>query len=215
MWNDIDLQHYVEQELEWEPSVHKRQIGVIVKNGAVHLDGHVDSFWEKCEAENAAWRIAHIQSVANDIRVELPFSAQRDDDDLALAAMSVLEANCLVPATVEVQVAAGMLVLNGQVEWQHQKAAARQALLPLKGLRGLRNDIVVKPALSLGEAKGPIEGALRRSALVDSNRIKIQVAHDVISVRGLARSRAEYQAVMHATWSTPGAAQVDDHITIG
>jgi hypothetical protein len=51
MWNDTDLQHDVEKELGWEPSVHAKQIGVIVKSGAVELGGHVDSFWEKCVAE--------------------------------------------------------------------------------------------------------------------------------------------------------------------
>lgn len=215
MWNDTDLQHYVEQELEWEPSVHKRQIGVIVKNGAVHLDGHVDSFWEKCAAESAAWRIAHIKSVANDIRVELPFSAQRDDDDLALAAMGILEANCLVPATVEVQVAAGTLTLIGHVEWHHQSAAAAQALLPLKGLRGMRNNLAVRPSVRLGDAKAPLEAALKRSALVDSSLIKVHVAHDAISLRGTARTHAEHEAAVHAAWSTPGVAKVEDHLTIG
>ena len=215
MWNDTDLQHYIEQELEWEPSVHKRQIGVIVKNGAVHLDGHVDSFWEKCVAESAAWRVAHIKSVANDIRVELPFSQQRDDDDLALAAMSVLEANCLVPGTVEVQVAAGTVTLVGHVEWHHQREAAAQALMPLKGLRGLRNDIAVQPTVALSENKSLLEEALRRSALVDSSRIKVHIAHGVISLRGTARTHAERVAAMHAAWSTPGAAKVEDHLTIG
>ncbi len=215
MWNDTDLQHYIEQELEWEPSVHKRQIGVTVKNGAAHLEGHVDSFWEKCVAEAAAWRIAHIKSVANDIRVELPFSQQRDDDDLALAAMGILEANCLVPSTVEVQVRAGTVTLIGQVEWHHQKEAAAQALLPLKGLLGLRNEIAVQPTVHLSEAKGPLEEALKRSALVDSSRIKVHIAHEVVSLRGIARTHAERVAAMHAAWSTPGAAKVEDHLTIG
>ncbi len=214
MWNDIDLQHYVEQELEWEPSVHKRQIGVTVKDGAVHLDGHVDSYWEKRVAENAAWRIAHIRGVANEIRVELPFAAQRDDDDLALAAMGILEANCLVPNSVEVQVSQGCLSLVGNVDQHHQREAAEQALLPLKGLRGLKNEIVVSGA-HLADVKAGIEAALKRSALVDSGRIKVHVAHDIISLRGTARTRDEHQAALHAAWSAPGASKVEDHIAIG
>ena len=186
-----------------------------VQTCALPIYGHVDSFWEKCVAESAAWRVAHIKSVANDIRVELPFSQQRDDDDLALAAMSLLEANCLVPGTVEVQVAAGTVTLVGHVEWHHQQEAAAQALMPLKGLRGLRNDIAVKPTLVLSENKSLLEEALRRSALVDSNRIKVHIAHGVISLRGTARTHAERVAAMHAARSTPGAAKVEDHLTIG
>ena len=191
MWTDTDLQHHVEQELEWEPSVHKRQIGVMVKAGTVHLSGHVDSYWEKCQAESAAWRIAHLKTVVNEIRVELPFSQQRDDDELALAAMGILESNCLVPASVEVQVAGGCLTLLGGVELHFQKEAAEQALCPLRGLRGLRNDIVIKPAAHMGDVKAMVEEALKRSALVDSSRIKVHVAQDAISLRGHARTHAE------------------------
>src|SRR6476660_816023 len=121
MWNDTDLQHDVEKELAWEPSVHPKQIGVTVKGGAVELGGHVDSFWEKCVAERAAWRVTHVKSVTNEIRVDLPFNALRADDDIALAAMGSLEWNCLVPDTVEVKVIDGVVTLEGRVEWQHQK----------------------------------------------------------------------------------------------
>jgi osmotically-inducible protein OsmY len=215
MWNDTDLQHYVERELEWEPSVHQRQIGVTVKNGAVHLDGHVESYWEKCAAEAAAWRIAHIKSVANEIRVTLPFDAQRDDDDLALAAMAVLEANCLVPATVEVQVSGGCVTLAGRVEWHYQREAAESALRPLKGVGGLRNDIAVRPTAPAGDVKANVEEACKRSALVDSSRIKVHLAQDSISLRGVARTHAEHQAALLIARSTPGVARVEDHVSIG
>ncbi len=215
MWNDTDLQHHVEQELEWEPSVHKRQIGVIVKAGAVHLTGHVDSYWEKCQAETAAWRVAHINNIVNEIRVELPFSQQRDDDELALAAMGVLETNSLVPATVEVQVKGGGLTLLGSVEFHYQKDAAETALRPLRGLHSLRNDLVIQPAVRLGEVKAPVEEAFKRSALIDSNRIKVHIAQNVISLRGHARTHAEREAALHAAWSAPGVVNVEDHLSIG
>lgn len=216
MWSDSELQHHVEHELEWEPSVHKRQIGVTVKSGEVHLGGHVDSYWEKCQAETAAWRVAHIRHVSNDIRVELPFNQQRDDDELALAAMGILEAHALVPATVEVTAAAGGLVLLGHVEHHFQSEAAEQALRPLRGLRALRNDIAIKPALPLGDVKAPLEEAFKRSALIDSNRIKVHVLADsVISLRGVARTHAEREAALAAAWSAPGVAKVEDHISIG
>lgn len=113
MWNDTDLPYHVEKELDWEPSVHTNQIGVVVKDGTVQLIGHVDSFWEKCAAERAVWRIAHVRSVTNELRVDLPFSALCADDDIALAAMGSLEWNCLVPETVEVRGSRRL----GNAEW--------------------------------------------------------------------------------------------------
>src|SRR3981081_1808199 len=164
MWNDTELQHDVEKELGWEPSVHAKQIGVIVKSGAVELGGHVDSFWEKCVAERTAWRVAHVKSVTNEIRVDLPFHALRAGVASALAAMGSLEWNCLVPDTVEVQVVDGWVTLQGKVEWQYQKEEAERALCSLKGLRGIRNEIVIQPAVSLGDVRVSIEEALKRNA---------------------------------------------------
>src|SRR6266404_7728047 len=86
MWSDTELQHHIENEVGWELSAGLTQISVTVKSGAVELGGHVDSFWEKCAAERAAWRVAHVNHVTNGIRVVVPFNKQRDDDDIAIAA---------------------------------------------------------------------------------------------------------------------------------
>jgi osmotically-inducible protein OsmY len=124
MWNDTELQHDIENEAGWKLSAGLTQISVTVKSGAVELGGHVDSFWEKC----AAGRVAHVKHVTNGIRVAVPFNKQRDDDDIALAAMSHLEWNCLAPETVEVQVAEGWVTLSGSVERQSRKEEAARAL---------------------------------------------------------------------------------------
>lgn len=215
MWNDTDLQRDVETELRWELNAGLKHISVAVKGGAVELAGHVDTYWEKCAAERAAWRIAHVSHVANSLRVVVPFPEQRADDDIALAAMTILEWNCLVPPTVEVEVSEGRLTLSGAVERQQQKQEAERALAALKGITGIDNQIAVQPAATPADAKAPIEAALKRNALVDSAHIKVQLAHGVIGLRGIARSRAEYEEAMRAAWSAPGITRIEDHITIG
>lgn len=215
MWNDTDLQHDIETELRWELTAGTKHISVAVKGGAVELAGHVDTYWEKCAAERAAWRVAHVHHVANSLRVVVPFPEQRADDDIALAAMTILEWNCLVPPTVEVEVSEGRLTLSGAVERQQQKQEAERALAALKGITGIDNQIDVKPAAAPADAKAPIEAALKRNALVDSAHIKVQLAHGVIGLRGIARSRAEYEEAMRAAWSAPGITRIEDHITIG
>ncbi len=215
MWTDTELQHDVENEVRWELRGDPAQISVLVKGGAVELAGHVDSFWEKCAAERAAWRVAHVTQVTNGIRVVVPFDQQRADDDVALAAMSNLEWNGLVPETVEVQVAGGWVTLSGSVERQLQKEEAERALRTLNGITGIRNDIAIQPSVSLADVKASIEAALRRNALVDSSRIKVHVTHGVVSLRGTARSRSEHEEAMRAAWAAFGVTKVEDHITIG
>ena len=58
MKTDSQLQRDVIAELNWEPSVDARQIGVEVSEGVVKLSGHVHSFAEKWNAEQAAQREA-------------------------------------------------------------------------------------------------------------------------------------------------------------
>ncbi len=214
MWNDSDLQHDVEKELAWEPSAHLKRINVTVKDGKVELFGHVDHYWEKCVAERAACRVLHVGSVVNTIHVSVPFDQIRADDDIALAAMGNLEWNCAVPATVEVQVQDACVTLSGNVEWQYQKDEAERALGPLKSITGINNKITVDPKSTLGEERGHIEEAFKRSALVDRSHIKAHVSQGIVSLRGTARSRAERDEAMRAAWSAPGVRNVEDHILI-
>jgi osmotically-inducible protein OsmY len=54
----------------------------------------------------------------------------------------------------------GIVALEGQVEWPHQKDAAEAALEHLLGVRGILNEITVKPAVSPTEVKRKIVAAL-------------------------------------------------------
>jgi hypothetical protein len=51
MKTDLQLQHDVSEELQWEPSVHANEIGVEVSDGAVTLSGGVHNFAKKWNAE--------------------------------------------------------------------------------------------------------------------------------------------------------------------
>ena len=215
MSSDPDLQLQVEKELAWDPAIHARQIGVTVRDASVHLAGHVDSYWERCAAEGAAWRIAHVRSVTNDLRVELPFASVREDDDLTIAAMTILEWNCLVPSTVDVHVADGVLTLSGTVAWHFQKVEAGRALTTLNGLKAILNDIRIEPTVALGDVKAPIDDALKRSALVNSGHIKATIHHGAVHLQGTAHSRAEHDEALRAAWCSPGVTTVDDHIAVG
>ena len=215
MITDSSIQQDIEKELSWDPGVMAEHIAVTVKNGAVALIGDVVSYWEKCAAGRAAWRIAHVKTVANNLRVELPFPSERNDDDIALAAMSILEWNCIVPPAVEVQVAASWLTLSGTAAWHYQKEEAERALAVLTGIKGIKNEIRLEPAPHPADVRVPIDEAIKRSALVDSSHVKVHASHGVVSLRGAVRTRAEYAEAMHAAWAAPGVTQVEDHIGIG
>jgi VCBS repeat-containing protein len=214
MKNDEQLKSDVEQELRWEPSVRAEQIGVSVKNGVVELDGHVDSYYEKWAAERAAMRVSNAKAVASEIKVELPSSATRTDEDIARTAMNHLEWNSSVPNTVKVQVTEGCVMLKGTTEWQYQREEAERAVRALKGVKWVSNEITVTPKLRAVDVKVKIENALKRNAETDAKHITVETSDGNVTLRCHVSSWSEREEAEHAAWAAPGVTKVDDLILI-
>jgi osmotically-inducible protein OsmY len=83
MKTDADIRRDVESELQWDPSVDAKKIGVIVNNGVVTLTGEVGHFGGKWATEDIAKRVSGVQAIANDIQVKTPLSGVRTDTDIA------------------------------------------------------------------------------------------------------------------------------------
>jgi osmotically-inducible protein OsmY len=215
MKTDKQLQSDVEQELLWEPSVSAAQIGVSAKGGVVELDGHVDSFYEKWAAERAAMRVTDAKAVASEIKVELPSSAARTDEDIARTAVNNLEWNYLVPDTVKVQVTDGCVTLKGTTEWQYQREEAERAVRSLIGVKWVSNEITVTPRACAVDVKIKIEDALKRNGATDSKHITVETSAGNVTLRGRVRYWTERMEAERAAWAAPGVSKVEDLITIG
>ncbi len=188
MKNDAQLKYDVEQELRWEPSVDAEQIGVSAKNGVVELDGQVDSYYEKWAAERAAMRVADVKAMASEIKVELPDSANRTDQDIARVAMNYLEWNDRVPDAVTVKVTDGFVTLQGSVPWQYQRDEAERVVRPLTGVKGVINEITLNPTVSASGVRAKIEEALKRNAEIDAERITVEAFDGTVTLRGKVRT---------------------------
>lgn len=77
MKSDDELRRDVEQELEWEPSVDERRIGVSVTEGIATLTGEVGSYVEKWKAERTAERVEGVRGIANDLVVRSAAGKER------------------------------------------------------------------------------------------------------------------------------------------
>jgi hypothetical protein len=94
--SDVQIQSDVLAELKWDARVKPNEIGVSVRDGVVTLTGVVDSYPKRWAAEDAAHRVRGVKAVANDIEVRLAISSERNDADIAAAAVRSLEWDAFV-----------------------------------------------------------------------------------------------------------------------
>ncbi len=213
---DFDLRKDVLEELEWDPSIDARTIGVAIENGIVSLTGHVQSYADKVNAERIVKRVHGVFGVANDIEVALPIDAERNDVDIARSALNAIDWNVAVPQDhVKVVVTQGWVTLDGDVEWYFQKRAAEDGVRNLAGVRGVTNKIIVKArAARAGDVKQKIEAALKRNAELDAKRIMVETMDGRVTLSGTVRSWIEREDAVNAAWSAPGVMTVIDQIRI-
>ena len=219
MTNSTKLQHDVQEELEWEPSVDAAHIGVAATQpGVVTLTGTVATYVEKISAERAAKRVAGVRAVANDIEVQPIGSMKRTDTDIAQAVLRALEWDIAVPhEKIKARVDNGWVTLEGDATLQFQRAAAENAVRRLSGVRGVTNQILlqVRPSVKPAEVKDRIEAALRRSAEVDARGIQVEAKESMITLRGKVRTWAERDEAERAAWGAPGVLAVKDELIVG
>lgn len=215
MKTDLQIQTDVQEELKWEPFLKASEIGVSVKKGIVTLSGTVDSYSKKLRAEETAKRVSGVTVVVQKIEVALPSVGKRTDIDIAEAALNALKWNNIIPGEkLKVKVEEGWITLEGEVEWEYQRASARNSIENLVGVTGVSNKIKVTPQITPTAIKQKIRSAFQRNANIDSESIHVEIKGDKVILSGKVRSWAEKKEAETAAWLAPGITTVDNNIEI-
>ena len=213
LWQtDTQLHDAVQRQLDGDPEINARDIGLLASDGVITLTGFVDSYAEKLAAEQTVKRVRGVRGVADDIEVRL--RDERTDPEIAKEAVHALETHTSVPNQITVTVRHGFLTLEGTVEWMYQKAAAGSAVMYLKGVKGVSNLIRISPMVTTGQIKTKIEEALNRSAEIDARKVHVDSENGTVTLSGSVRSWAEKQEAVRVAWAAPGVAKVDNHIVV-
>jgi osmotically-inducible protein OsmY len=213
--DDIALRKDVLEEIEFEPSVDARHIGVAVSQGIVTLTGHVGSFAERAAVERIVERIKGVRGIAQEIQVRLPANRKTNDDEIAGRALKIIAWDTTIPAErIRIRVENGWVTLRGAVDWDFQRQAAVDAVRKLSGVVGLTNELTIGAGVSAADIKMRIENALRRAAELEAAHIRVGVVGGRVTLDGKVRALHERAAAERAAWSAPGVHVVEDRIKV-
>lgn len=213
---DRTIEESVIRELEWDPRVTARRIGVTARDGAVVLSGRVESYAERVGAVRAAERIYGVRAVADELEVKPATPRDGSDEEIAETIARQLACNSVVPDTVEAVVRNGHVTLRGTVEWSHQREAAERPLEHLCGVFGVSNEITLKapPKPEAADVDELVHQAIARMADLDARSIGVSVRNDTVHLHGNVHSLAERRIAEEAAASAGGVNKVENDITV-
>ena len=212
---DDDLRRHVAAEFSWDPQVDSDAIEVSAVGGTVTLRGTVASLRLKRTAGTAAARVRGVTRVANELRVQVPDTDGRDDEDLCGDVLEALMLDVSVPMSVDARARDGVVTLTGTAQWHYQREAAESRTANVPGVAGIDNVITLTQTPDARAARDAIGAAFRRDAALEAGGLTVETfSNGLVILAGTVSSWAAHDHAMAAAWSAPGVTRVDDRIRV-
>ena len=212
--NDV-LRKEVMEAIKWEPILDSNKIEVSVQDGIVTLAGTVDNYNQKKEAEHTIKDISGVRAIIDDVRVDLPYAAIKNDKEIASSVIKALEVKWVIPNhRLKVTVQDGWVTLDGILHWNFQRRAAEIAIQNLEGVRGVIDKIIIEAEINNELEKLIVEKSLKRSWILDIGNIKVRVDGKTIFLSGIVSSLLQKEEAEKIAWNTTGVWQVDNKLFV-
>ena len=216
MKKNLNLEADLKDAIKWESTLKGSKIVISSKDGVVTLTGTVNSFIKKLEAENAVKNVTGVKAVIENITIK--FNSQmskKNDHEIAQEVLKGLLWNWEVPNNkVQVTVIDGWVTLEGELEWNHQKNAAKCAANNQLGVKGVTNNIAIKSERNIEIKKKDIENALNRNWCIDKQDIIVKVLANHVTLVGTVNSFYEKDEAERIARNAPGVWTVDNELRI-
>ena len=215
MKTNEELQKDVQDAIKWEPLLNAAEIGVTVKEGVVSLTGTVDAYAKKVEAENAVKKVKGVKAVVEEIKVKYDNWAEKTDEEIANEILFALDWNWKIPKDkVTVKVENRGVTLEGEVNWNAQRDAAKTVAANCIDVKYVTNNITIKSETKDKVEKLELDKAFKLSWLLEDKNILVNVVDDKVKLHGNVMSWYQKDEAGRIAWNAPGVVSVNNEITI-
>ena len=215
MKSNEDLQRDVQNAIKWEPLLHAAEIGVTAIDGVVTLTGTVDSYAKKYEAEEATKKVSGLKALVEKIEIKFSSTWKKDDTEIATEILNALKWDLEIPSDdIIVKVENGWVRLDGEVQWNYQREAAKKAVKQLSGVLGVTNDIKLSAETHDIIEKKDIQAALTRNWSINEQEIDVKVLGNKVTLNGTVDSYYQRDEAGRIAWNAPGVISVDNELVV-
>ena len=215
MKNNEELKKDVQDAIKWEPLLKAAEIGVIAKDGIVTLTGTVDSYMKKSEAEEATRNVAGVKAVVEKIDINFGGWGKTPDTEVAAAVLHAFQWSWEIPRDkIKIKVENGWVTLEGELEWNFQRDAAKTLTSKLISVKGVTNNLTIKSETKGELEQRDIESALGRNWSLNDRDIRVKVMGTTVILSGTVDSWYQKDAAGRIAWSAPGVFTVENNLEV-
>ncbi len=214
----LELEHAVEDHLDWDSRLEGCDIQVDVKDQTAHLSGTAPSYMARQAAGEDAMSIPGILAVDNVIEViGKNISFEPDDKELSEIIKRTID---LYPhldgGKIEVMVEGREVTLTGDVEAFWKKLRAEELAFNVAGVERVHNKISVVPSHSLLDETiaQQIREAIDRTGKVDSALISLKVENGTVTLWGEVNNWDTYSSIHEIVKHTRGVTEIKNELAV-
>ncbi|MFW6257533.1 MAG: BON domain-containing protein, partial [Prolixibacteraceae bacterium] len=199
-------------------AVDEENISVEVKDKTVYLKGTIPSYSAKVIALRDTIQVARDYDVENELTVRFqPQQQELTDTEITGNIQNFLKYNSDInPVNLRVETEKGEVTLSGKVAKSWEKREAEKVANAAKGVVNVVNKIEVKPSAIRSDEyiERDLRRVLERSALVDEDKVHVEVENGVVHLTGSVVSEPVLNEINEKALYTNGVVDVINEITI-
>jgi osmotically-inducible protein OsmY len=210
---DRTLQRSVVESLRANARVDDDEIAVeCFDGGHVVLRGRAESPDKSTQAVRAASAVPGVRTVDDQLSPRRRDAGHRADAKTEAAVLNAFIADDGLPAeTMHVHASDGTVTLGGRVDFPYQREEAEEVAMAVPGVAEIRNHLSVWARVSVNEVTERVSKAIGDAG---ADQLTVSTHHNVVTLSGTVRSRADRDAAVAAAASADWVVDVEDKIRV-